>query len=111
MKLRSAKTDSFAFGFEQTKDQKIRSTSEASPYRDQSEILDNFEIQMFKTFLEFRSFDIRICFEFRYSNFEFFNEVSFHFPNKTTINNSHATFLVVILWCVVSFTCRYLSFL
>ena len=28
---------------------------------------------MFKTGLEFRSFDIRICFGFRYSDFEFEN--------------------------------------
>jgi hypothetical protein len=30
---------------------------------------------MFKTRLEFRSFDIRICLEFRYSNFGFKTEL------------------------------------
>src|SRR4030043_503392 len=40
---------------------------------------------MSQTYLEFLSFEIRICFEFRYSNFEFMNSVTFiavHQPDQ-----------------------------
>ncbi len=40
--------------------------------RNNLKINPKFEIQMFKTF-EFRSFNIRICFKFRYSHFALFN--------------------------------------
>src|SRR4030042_5526166 len=38
---------------------------------------------MSQTYLEFLSFEIRICFEFRYSNFEFMNSVTFIAVDQT----------------------------